>query len=646
MSDGQRPRSIGTGVLLWVLLCFVMVFVRGIRWDDHYGFAQVALRLLAYPEGHPLFRCVREALNLQLLVSYAVVWLTPNPDVLCGYRNILSLIVTLVPVYFLAARLSGRAVVGHAAALLALMSIHLEFDGCYPLEVWPTYFSSGHFGRGYALLVLCLLLTGYWRAGGFLLGLMPSVHIGQMPIVLAWSVLLGLAAWRSPDRRRLARALPWVALGLALCGGVWLCKNLVSVPPPTEGPYYSDAHPGAISAGLRANDPHRALPGGSVNYGNSFIVLGAALLLTLAAARVETRRDGQGKPWLWLFTYMLLVAGAVWGIMLIQVVLGDRTPYLLTAWMPYRFTNHAAVLLLAALPCVLCGALGANAHRNAAAGAVLAAGMLYGIVRPLLALALPDSLYARYFAFGDGLFFLLMGAALGVLFRQLRSERLFVFFWLGVTAAAFVAMLFYHQFGALASACGFGLALALSSEPAAGAVLRIRANREWPLGRALPVMCAILLAVLLCQEWRSRHGRVVTPFDREVAQYLDSQGEQDAMVVARPDQYSLQERIGHPILADAPFVFWVPYIPSAGPAVQKICDALYGIRFDAPSGTRPEPWTGVWTNRSCADWRKLSREYAFRYVLAPANVPLDLREVLRGKGVRGEEDILYRIPEA
>lgn len=638
LNDTPHPAehpTIWPGVLFWTLFCCLVVAVRGAFWDEHAEFAQVMLRHVPYPEAHPLFRCTRGALNLQVFTSAAILHLTSSPLAVCAFRNVVFLMATVLPVFLIATALSKRTLAGHLAVLLILMGIHEAFDGCYRMNTWYFYSSTGHVGRGYALVVLGLLLGRRWRTGLFLLGLMPCVHIGQMPVLFGLSCLLLPTAWRSDERADMVRGIPWLLVGFAVCGLLWLSKAGLAVSPPTEGPYFSNADPKAVWTGYLAQDLLRALPGRGVKYTNSFIILGAALWLTAAAAWLEFRDAGRDKTWRWVFVYVLGCAAAVWGIMAIRLVLGDRTPYLLVAWMPNRFSNHAAIIALACLPAVLLSRPGEASSRAAPAGALMmTAALAYGVLRPALAAGFAGPLYDRYFAMGDGLTFFLIGGAVAVLLLRLKTDRVPYIAWLAITVVGFAAVTFTHQFGACAAACGFATSLVLHRLKATPPAVHVA-------GALLGVG---LILVLIAGQWRARVGEIVTSTDRAVIAHLEAEGEPDAMIVARPDQFTLQARIGHPVLCDHMLDGWIPYMPSLGPAIQKIRDDLYGIRYERGENAVLKPWTEVWTSRTRDEWQDLADEYEFRHVISPAQVPLDLDEVLRGAGPTGTDEILYHVP--
>ncbi|MBI5093139.1 MAG: hypothetical protein HZB26_11955 [Candidatus Hydrogenedentes bacterium] len=628
------------GAALWTLFCVVAVALRGVRWDEQYEMAQVVLRLVPYPDDHPLFRCTRSALNLQIYFTSALLWLTNSPVLVCGFRNVLHLMANTLPVFLIGSTLARNCRLGHVAVVLVLMGLPEEFHGSYPLHVWPGYSSTGPVGTGFALLIAFFLVSGAWRSGLFVLGLMPGIHIAQMPASLALALLRCADALRTPERRRMFRGMIWLTAGLVLCALMWLGRGLVSVPPPVQGPYFSAEAAAPIwRTFVNYWDEHRALPGGMIQYTRAFFAMGAALLLTGACARIERRRFGAIGVWQWLWAYIAFCSAAVWGVMIIHEVLGERVPYVLIAWMPYRFSNHVVLVLLAALPAMLMFRTRKDGIAASAANIILLGALAFGVLRPVLASWLPGAVYGRYVATGEGVFFLLCGLASAALFRAMGDDRVFRDVGMALQIAGLAALAAFHHFGAAMAALGMvvglGLPLALSGKS------RIAA---WfapsPLvTRGLGIGCVLALAVLLFPQWQARQHLARTDINERIVRLLAERGEPGAMLVSNPDQYSLQAQTGHPVLVDGPLALWIPYMPSLGPAIQKIESDIYGIRYAALGGSVRPSWLEVWTARSTADWQALAREYSIRYVVCPGSTRLNLPEVLR------EADrALYEIP--
>ncbi len=606
----------GLGALAWVIFCLVAVALRGIRWDEQYEMAQIVLGMVRYPDGHPALLCTRNALNAQIFTSAGLLWATESAAWVCGFRNVFFLAATVLPVYAMAWTLSGSVLCGHIATALALSGMHEAFAGCYPLSAWPGYFSTGHTGQGIALLVLWLMFSGHTRLGAFCLGLMPCMHIGQMPLLLGWAVLATLFLWRKVESRALlCRALAWFLGGLALCALVWLARGWVAAPEAQGGGYAVTGDAAAIWRGYVAHDAHRALPGGPIQYTNAFFVLAALLLLSAAARGVRLSSCHAG-----LLLYALGIAAAVWGIMPLHAWLGEETPYWMLGWMPYRFTNQAAILLLPLMAAWLW-----RPNAKIQGHAVLMATMALLLFRPVSAWMLPEEIQMRYMASGEGVFFFLCGGALALAWLRLTKHPRFRIAWSVLTFFVTLVLGTRHQFGA---AC-------LLAGGAFGCWSALRLAQRQGVARAASVLCALLLLVLLTQQARAYQFLPVTTFDQAVRARLEGEHKPQAMLLARPDQFTAQARLGHPFFTDGALPGWIPYMPSLGPVLNAMHQDVYGIDLSGQAQDS-HPWQELWASRAHDKWLALSTRYGFEYVLAPANLQLTLTPLLRG-----EREILY-----
>ncbi len=590
----ESRHALTPGVLFWVLFSVLAVFVRGVRWDETFEHAQILAGHVVYPEGHPLRVYVHNAFSLQTNLSAAVLALGGGPGLVCGFRNVLFLLATTLPVFLIAASYTGKSRWGHAAALLILQGIMLEFDGSYPTFAWPELYSNGHIGGGWALITLWALMTSRVRLAALLFGLMPCVHIGQWPVLIGVFTLAALwTAWRR-EYTLLARGVLYCGIGLAVCAVYYLAHRTSMEPIPLAGPFASTEGAAAIWKGYTALfDPHRRYPPG-----NGHVVLAALLVLSgMATWRATRTEDKRIFPLAWL--YGLGVAGLVWGIMAIHAVLGPDIPFLLISWMPYRLLNHVPPLLLA----LMAGLLARERP-----GLLLAA-LAFNAAAPLLSPIVGPSLYARYIASGDGVAFAIFGAALWSSCSQDSRLRA------AVAAAVPAALLApYHHFGA---AC-------LLAGAAAAAALEVMPRLQAPRG-ALSAVLAVTAAVLLFHQFQYRQWLPVPEFAAKLAARLDA--EPGAMLLGPPDTLLLQAQTGHPVLAETATPSLISYVPAIGPAINRIYEDVYGMSFRWPPVNAPR-WEEVWQRRTKEEWQGLARRYGFRYVISLPGVPLPLRPIM------------------
>jgi hypothetical protein len=613
---------VGLGLAIWIVVAVGAVGVRGVRWDEAYEHAQILSGRVPYPAGHPLYRYVHNGFSLQTYLSAAVVWIAPGPVVLCGIRNVLFVLTTVAPVYLFAGRLAGDAMWGHAAAALALSGILVEFDGSYPLSVWPNTFTNGYLGGGYMLVTLFLILSGRLRTGLFLLGLAPAIHVGELPAILGVSGLFLVWKLIRGGRAEVIRAAPWGLAGLALCVAFAGIMRLFHVPiagAPADASEVMSVWRGYTEF----FDPHRRFPSG-----NAQIAAVGALLLGGAAARSMGRTE---PMWRWLWIYIASVSLMVWGVMAVHAAMDREIPFLLIGWMPYRLLNLALPVLLATIAGVLAAPDPRGDRANTIGPWMVCGALAFAFALPVVRALIGEAAVDRYFSSGEFLLMLLAGSAYARLARGLAPDRLFFAVWQLGVAGGFVALTAFHQLGAAAFALGAGCtALAESG----------RGFTPAPLARwATPLTAGLLAAALLWGEFGHRAPLPRSDFDRRAAAYLDGRGQANAVLLARPDEFLLQARTGHPVLVETATASLMSYQPELGPGIQRTYQDIYGIRFDrAPEGDVSErDWEELWSARTAGEWHALASGYGFDYIVAPARLELKLEEVLRGDG-----SVMYR----
>ena len=626
------------GLSFWILFSVAVVFLRGIRWDEHWDLAQVILGRIPYPEEHFLFIWTRDVRNLPIYISSIIARFTQGPETLNAFRNILWLLATTIPVYLIGMILGRRALYGHVAVLFALAGLSAPFDASYPLYAWPAYFSNGHIGMGLGLLALAMFLAGWWRSASFLLGFMPCIHIIHTGPIAGVALAMALWAWRTGHTSRLRRALAWAIPGIIVSALLWTIPT--SVGPPSSGPYYAAGDWEPIVKAYMSQGTHWSKPGVAASFTNSNFILAATLLLTLGAARAATA-TGRAALWSFMCLYLGLCAAAVWTMMALHWLFDTRLPYLLLASMPYRFTNHVAVLSIAILPAVLALPWRERPVAHHLGTWILACTLAYLSLRGLLEGVVNDQIYIRYLAGADGLVYGLAGAAVGLLSVDLASDRRFRLPWTAAWIATIALTAVDHQFGPACFLLGFAGTAAIAKFSAASVpVTSGQARHDTVPHLAALLLAAVALLKITVGEWHTRETFPVSEFDRAITTHLRELGEPAAMVASYPTQHRLQSRIGHPVLADAASADSLVYSPELAPSIQKIFTDMYGIRFHPSPASDAPSWNEIWVGRDHDEWVELSHRYGFSFVISPNDTPLDLEAALPGP-----EDTLYRISD-
>lgn len=595
------------GVLFWGVLSVAAVALRGVRWEETWEHALVITRAVPYPEGHPFFQYCRNVFSGQSYLSALLLKLIDCPILLNGYRNVLQLAFCTLPVFLLGARFGRSAWGGHLAVVFVLAGLHQGFQSYYPIESWPHFFATGQIGAGWAVLIFALLLGGGWRVPWLFLGLMPLVHIGQLPVIGLFTGVLWLRALWHRDFERVRRAVLWFGVGLVPCVVFFAIQRQFHVTPPVEGAYAVAGDPWPIWRAYTAlHDLHRAVP--REPFFKS--LLGAMLLLSVACLWTAARgRRAVSAKYTALFG--VLVTGITCAIWLSQRALGDGAPFLLIGWMPYRLMNHLAIVLVP-----LCaGLLWRDPSR--AGRLVLAVAAIQLVAIPIWGQVVPEALFARYVDNREGVIFFLCGAALASALPLVCTRRVP---W-SIPCLLTVVLAWTYPF-ALAGVVAGGAAWC-------GARLAVR--RLAPLRRAASGLACVagvlLLVMLLAREYRDRDHLGVQPIHGEVAAWLSNAGEADAMIVTPYWDEKWLGKIRHPVLADYQTAHLMSYVPSLAPGLKKLHEEVFGFVIDGPTGPPLSPWPG----RDGETWRALGRAYGFRYVLAPSEITLQLEQVLEGQ---------------
>lgn len=620
--DRARARGLAVGAAFWLVFSVVAVALRGVRWDETWEHALVITRMAPYPEGHPMYLYCRNVFSGQSYLSALILWCFDAPLIINGLRNVAQLAFCAAPVFLIGARLGGGPLAGHLSTVFVLAGVHRNFQSYYPIETWPHFYSVGQIGLGYALLALACLLHGWWRAAGLLIGLMPAVHMGQIPAIAMVAGLIAMAAWTGGDGTPLRRGATGLGIGLFLSLFFFLGYRQFHAPLPDAGAYAAEGDARAIWLDYsKAYDLHRFTP--RLNpFWKSMIGAGMALSVVSAAApafRCRFARDASGYAGVRL--YVLIVIALTGSIWVLQRALGDGVPFLLIGWMPYRLTNHLAVLLLPI-------AVGVLARSRT--GLLLTGGLLvYAILDPVWAAILPEPWYVRYAGNPELIVFVLFGAALAAAHgRAIRHGRMA---WWGASfsVALAPALAWLYPFGFAAAAAGsIGWGLARWT------VLRGVRIGQAARRRVVVAVGLLLLGALTLREWRGREQLPLHPLQARVAEHLAEADDASGMIVTPWWDIQWLGRTRHPILADYQTAHLMTYMPGLAPAIRKLHLDVFGHVLDGVSG----PPLADWPTRTPEEWARLGRDYGFMWVLSPSELPLQL-----DLAFEGEPYNLYRV---
>jgi hypothetical protein len=638
------------GAVVWAAYTVLYGFLNPVVLDEVVVPAQIIAGTVHYPAGHPHDIYYREAFSLSNHLAAGGLRLGLDPLTISRARNAWFLFSSVYTAFAVALLLAPQPRWAHVSALLTACNLAVPLGGAYPLFVPPAFWSHGHIGLHTALLTALLLFAGYLRTGGFLLGLLPSVHAAMTLVLWPWGFAYLLA-------HRLRRAVIPLIVGLMACvllaGVIWL-----HAPSSRPDPAYD--HPLDGAAVLRTfityTDIHRQLPSLAslaylVNF-LAFLIQGGLLLGSAGKSPEASSRSVRGMG-----GWLLLLGAVSWTIVFVSWIaqrwLGSLPPWI-WVWMPYRFSNVSAVLSLPLAAALLARLYARLCTRGRS--------VLMGITIALLLVAGLQSLLTTGWSSAmepqDHLIVTVWGFVLGgylcepgfVSHRRLSMARVAVSgasLILGLSIYTALGWRSTIEFGGTMTVACVGLMIGREASPRATALHGWR----YVLDGALALTCVAVGLATLHNRYPDRAmgtaGMTISGFDRELSAWLSKHAGAHELIVAPIDPVlELQAKTAHPVLIEAETLWLMSYSQKLSGVIGAITRDVYGVDYSATSqverlrtGSLSDPvWLETWKARSRAGWAGLRQKYGIRLVLSATS--LDLPVVMRGA-----EWILYEIPE-
>lgn len=618
--EGVTPgRILAVGALVWFLYSVVVVLVQGVTLDQDIVPAQVIAGAVRYPPGHPHEIFYHSIFNLPSYFLAGLWRLTPDPILISALRNYVFMFLSAFVPFAAAVVLTGRPGWGYLAATFSLSGAAHSFHGIYPVMFYPEFDSDGHIGQHMAVLIVVLLLGGFWRWGGFFLGLLPAVHPTMAAVVWPWSVCYIVMTMRQGgDARQKRHTVLAVSGGLAVCGALAL---LIFLAVPNSGsppPYNVHADGSSIYRIFETtSDIHRrplplSLPGYNIHPIALFIMIGLLFW--------KPRSGFSEKPSRQTVLWVALLAVFVWA----YVFLGSGFIHSSFGWvaqwvritMPGRFSNLTALMIIP-----LCVALIARSDR----GPLICIPLL--IVQASVAPFNPGFL--------GNLLFSILGAAF-VTDAYLRWDSASK--WKALLPAAILIGTAAGLYFARAETGIFGLSAGMLI---AAVVLHARriALPVWSLQAAVVLTMVVSLAIPMQQHPEVR----ITPYDRQLNRWLAEHaapGESILTPMGPPPE--IQVKTNHPVMMERESLVLMTYEPALAGVLGSMARDLYNVDYSNPSSIEPLMDRGTialgsravlrqWQSMTADQWRSAARKYNFRLVLTLTSAPLNLTAVLPGK---------------
>ena len=165
---------------LLVISSLVFGFLVGIchsTWQNTVNNSQMVAGVVKYSEGHPWYACIMKTWTIwdQLGAVFLV---------LGGSERILSILISglMGAVFFLAFSIFVYALCHNLILsvsfpfLMHFLDLDTDFGVTYPIQLLGSMHSHGILGQGFGFLIIALFCAKRYRVGGFLLGILPSMH--------------------------------------------------------------------------------------------------------------------------------------------------------------------------------------------------------------------------------------------------------------------------------------------------------------------------------------------------------------------------------------------------------------------------------------------------------------------------------------
>ena len=621
---------------VWLAAAVLQVVLHGISLDETATAAPIIAGAIQYPAGHPHEDFYRTTYSLLQYIAGGLWLLWPDAFGISAIYNVAFLFVSGFAPFMLTLVLTERPHWAWVAGALALSEAAVPFDGLYPLYVYPFPYSNGHIGMHLIVLVAAMLLSGRWRAAGFLLGIFPAVHGTLAAVAWVWAALwLVTAAERptGPDRRRLLLS---GIIGLAICAALAAVILSREVAPPAA-PYLSSDDALAVYRQFTLkSDLHRQTPR-LASFG--YLVNPLAFFL-LGAVTIAVRRSLSGADAAVRRLRAILDLGAIgWAVILAAYLyrqLIGTLPLPLEIAMPFRLANLTAMLLIpltVATLAIVASAL--HESRRWVVPVVVAGAMIIGalysvrnppLVSSFLLMALWGVVVAAVLATPIGrarsIAVALLLLLLAAFYLSRGGERPFIALLLPLfgTAALFALSSRSRQLRSWSGVLGANrlrVALLGASVVAVLAGIAIRGADD-PYGP-------------MDQTWRR-----MKPEDRALRAWVAAHTAPDESILTPMWPYAkAQAKLERPQLIEWETMYAMTYAPRRAAILNELSRDVFGVDYaDARALSALcgggfidiwcQEWADSWKTRTRAGWQALGRKYAVRLVMAPREWRIDL----------------------
>jgi hypothetical protein len=562
-------------------------------WQVAVETAQVVAGLVTYPPGNPfyiyhtkLWTILHQISALLLLAGVSEITLS---KVLSGVLGMLSLQALSMCVF----ALCRNALLAIGASLFILATRSASNGETYPILLMATEHTYGVAGLSTFVLGVAAVASGCYGLGGFLIGVMPSVH----PALGLWLwILVALCvAWDFRNaRHELRPGLKWFLAGAAVTTLSLIVQLTVTYDVPRVDPVERDKYFDAFVAFWDGHRPPVGLGVLAVALNRIALALGFIWLVGF--------RDRLPKGAAFLLRMTILAALVGVATAYASWIPPEKIPTALLTLMPSRILNFNAMIIVA----LLIGLVGIYQE--------------YLLGRLLLAAMLVSLLFSGRSMFWE---WSLMAAP------RWLTRALEPIFVLEMTAIGLVCL---------------AAADWVRRRRDAGAMAAGPATRLTKLTLSAASVAAILLTAFLTLRL---HPDVTGYFrDRTNDEFFATiAAEREGLVLTAGTYSNVQLFTRRPVLL-AGALDTMAYAPESGPAMQRILLDVYGADLlNPPDGAWRKSvlpraiHRDLWERNSRQRRQEIRRAWDVRVILTPVDWVLDLPLVAE------QRFRLYRIPD-
>ena len=514
---------------LWVLtLSGLFGFRVGVvgfpNWQVPVETAQVVARIVQYPADNPFYIYHTKLWALLHQVCAVLLRLGVSKIALSLFLSGLVAMASFQALSLFVYALNGRVWFAVGAAVVVFLSRAAEYGVTYPITLAGTSHTYGALGLSMFVLVVALFGCGWYRLGGFLLGLAPAIHPSLG--VWLWVTMAFGILW---DFRRLLEelrpALWYVVAGAALTAASLVVQLVVIYNVPPVDPSVSLRY---FNTFVEYFDGHRH----AVRIVSAGVAFNGAACVLAVVWLVGFARDMPRSMVLFLGA---VCASAVLSLafVLLSRVPPNQLPQILVMLMPTRLLNFNTMCLVP---------------------------LLFGL------------LAWRRFGFWSDMLMAMLAAGL------LLSRRSMFWEWVEGRGPVWYSPLDQVLVIGAVSAGLLCLAIATLSRrrrPELATPGRSEETRAMSVAtRAARLIPVSVFAVAFVLTWRIRSDfslldRTNDPFLAEVA------ADRTGLIATGGSLRLVQLRTRRPVLLDGGSLDTLPYAPEGGPAMDRILRDVY-----------------------------------------------------------------------